>query len=269
MTSDELKQEAKKIRKIVVNMIAKSKSSHIGTCFSIVDILTVLYKNILSIKSPTDPNRDIFILSKGHGAVALYATLGACGFFDMEILETYAQDGSKLAGHVIKDCLPGVEATTGSLGHGLSLTAGFALANTKNERRFYAILGDGECNEGSVWEAANFAHQFKLKHLTAIVDVNKQQCIGNTAEIMNMDNMAERWRACGWETIELDGHNYDELQKALAYSRGPRDSAKPLAIIAHTIKGKGVSWMEDKLEWHYKFPDAEQLQAAINEIDAQ
>src|SRR3989344_1684323 len=182
MTSAELSLEAKKIRKIILQMISKSKSSHLGTCFSIVDILTVLYKNILSIPSVKDPSRDIFLLSKGHGAVALYATLGACGFFDMEILETYAQDGSKLAGHVIKDCLPGVEATTGSLGHGLSLTAGFALANTKNERRFYTILGDGECNEGSVWEAVNFAHQFKLGHLTAIVDMNKQQCIGNTAE---------------------------------------------------------------------------------------
>ena len=268
MTSAELSLEAKKIRKIILQMISKSKSSHLGTCFSIVDILTVLYKNILSIPSVKDPSRDIFLLSKGHGAVALYATLGACGFFDMELLETYAQDGSKLAGHVIKDCLPGVEATTGSLGHGLPLTAGFALANINNERRFYTILGDGECNEGSVWEAANFANQFKLKNLTAIIDCNKWQCIGRSAEVMNMDNMAERWRACGWETIELDGHNYDELQKVLAYSHGPRESTKPLAIVAHTIKGKGVSWMEDKLEWHYKFPDPEQLQQAIAEIDS-
>ena len=240
MTSAELSLEAKKIRKIILQMISKSKSSHLGTCFSIVDILTVLYKNILSIPSVKDPSRDIFLLSKGHGAVALYATLGACGFFDMELLETYAQDGSKLA----------------------------ALANINNERRFYTILGDGECNEGSVWEAANFANQFKLKNLTAIIDCNKWQCIGRSAEVMNMDNMAERWRACGWETIELDGHNYDELQKVLAYSHGPRESTKPLAIVAHTIKGKGVSWMEDKLEWHYKFPDPEQLQQAIAEIDS-
>lgn len=268
MTSAELALEAKKVRKIILAMISKTKSSHVGSCFSIADILTVLYKNILSITAPNDPNRDIFILSKGHGAVALYATLASCGFFEMELLETYAQDGSKLAGHVIKDCAPGVEATAGSLGHGLSLTAGFALANIKNERRFYCLLGDGECNEGSVWEAAAFCSQFKLNKVTAIIDCNKQQGLGRAVDIMDMSNMAERWQAFGWETIEVDGHNYDELQKVFAYSHSSRDSLKPLAIIANTIKGKGVSWMENKVEWHYKSPTEEQSQQAIIEIDS-
>ncbi len=268
MDSVGLALEAKKIRKNILTMIAKTKSSHVGSCFSIADILTVLYKNILSILNPTDPNRDIFILSKGHAAVALYSTLASCGFISQEVLETYAQDGCKLAGHVIKGSAPGIEATAGSLGHGLSMIAGLALANKKNERRFYCLLGDGECNEGSVWEAASFCSHFKLNKVTAIVDLNKQQGLGHTDDIMNMNNMAERWNAFGWEAIEVDGHNYDDLQKVLSYSHSHRDSVKPLAIIAHTIKGKGVSWMENKLEWHYKTPNEAQLELAINEIDS-
>ncbi|MFH1947168.1 MAG: transketolase [Candidatus Magasanikbacteria bacterium] len=268
MTSAELALEAKKIRKIILKIISKTNSSHIGSCFSIVDILTVLYKNILSISSPEDLNRDIFILSKGHAVAALYATLSVNGFISQELLDTYALDGSRLAGHVIKGTAPGIEATSGSLGHGLSLIAGFALANKMNKRNFYCLLGDGECNEGSVWEAASFCSHFKLGKITAIIDCNKQQGLGYTADIMDMSNMAERWQAFGWETMEVDGHSYDALQEVLTYSHSERNSSKPLVIIAHTIKGKGVSWMEDKIEWHYKSPTEEQLQSAIIEIDS-
>jgi transketolase len=268
MTSAELALEAKKIRKIVLKIISKTNSSHIGSCFSIVDILAVLYKNILKISSPEDPNRDIFILSKGHAAAALYATLSAHGFISQELLDTYAMNGSHLAGHVIKGSAPGIEATAGSLGHGLSLLAGLALANKMNKRNFYCLLGDGECNEGAVWEAASFCSHFKLGNITAIVDCNKQQGLGYTADIMDMRNMVERWRAFGWEALEIDGHNYDELQSVLAYSHSERNSSKPLVIIANTIKGKGVSWMEDNIEWHYKSPTEEQLQSAITEIDS-
>ncbi len=268
MTTAELAFEAKNIRKMILKLISQTNSSHVGSCFSIADILTVLYKNILEISAPDDPNRDIFILSKGHAAVALYAALASRGFISAELLETYARDGAKLAGHVIKDSAPGIEATAGSLGHGLSMLAGFALANKLNNRKFYCLLGDGECNEGSVWEAASFCGHFKLNNVTAIIDCNKQQGLGHTAGIMDMRNMAERWRAFGWEAIEVDGHNYDELQKVFTYSHSRRDSAKPLAIIASTIKGKGVSWMEDNLAWHYKSPTAEQLQSAIIEIDS-
>ncbi len=268
MDSAGLALEAKKIRKNILKMIAKTKSSHVGSCFSIVDILTVLYKNILSISDPNDPNRDIFILSKGHAVVALYSILLSCNIVGQEIVETYAQDGSKLAGHAILGSVPGIEATAGSLGHGLSLVAGLALANKGNARSFYCLLGDGECNEGAVWEAASFCGHFKLNKVIAIIDCNKQQGLGYTDDVMNMNNMAERWNAFGWEAIEVDGHNYDDLQKTLLYSHSNRDSLKPLAIIAHTIKGKGVSWMEDKLEWHYKSPNEAQLDLAINEIDA-
>ena len=184
MSSAELALEAKKIRKIILTLISKTNSSHVGSCFSIADILTVLYNNILSISSPDDPNRDIFILSKGHAAVALYATLASRGFISPELLETYAQNGSSLAGHVVKGSAPGIEATAGSLGHGLSLLAGFALANKDNNRNFYCLLGDGECNEGSVWEAASFCSQFKLNKVTVIIDCNKQQGLGYTADII-------------------------------------------------------------------------------------
>ncbi len=267
MKPEELRVEAAEIRKKIVQMIAKSKSSHIGSALSIVDILTVLYKETLSIPSVTDPMRDIFILSKGHAAAALYATLAQCNFFPSELLETYGEDGTKLAGHVIKDCVPGVEATAGSLGHGLSLITGFALANKHNGRKFYALVGDGECNEGSIWEAANFARQFNLHNLTVFVDCNRQQGMGYTHDIMNMDNMGARWAAAGWETIELNGHDMKELQKVCSYSRS-RTGEKPLAIIAHTIKGCGVSWMEDKIEWHYRPPTEEEAKKAIDEIDS-
>lgn len=267
MDSIELALEAKKIRKNILRMVVKTKSSHVGSCFSIVDILTVLYKNILLISDQNDPKRDIFILSKGHAVAALYSVLLSCNIIKQEAIETYAQDGSKLAGHAILASVPGIEATAGSLGHGLPLTAGLALANKENTRHFYCLLGDGECNEGSVWEAASFCSHFKLNKVIAIVDCNKQQGLGYTADIINMDNMAERWKSFGWETVEVDGHNFDDLQKILLYSHRHRDSLKPLAIIAHTTKGKGVSWMEDKLEWHYKSPDDSQLELAINEID--
>lgn len=268
MTSVELAREAKKIRKIILNIISKTNSSHIGSCFSIVDILTVLYKNILSIPSPEDPHRDIFILSKGHAVAALYATLSVHGFISQELLDTYAVDGSQLAGHVIKGSAPGIEATSGSLGHGLSLVAGLALANKMTTRNFYCLLGDGECNEGSVWEAASFCSHFKLAKITAIIDCNKQQGLGYTTDIMDMNNMAERWQAFGWEVVEIDGHDYDALQDVLTHSHSERDPTKPLVIIAHTIKGKGVSWMEDNIVWHYKSPTEEQLQDALIEIDS-
>ncbi len=266
MNPAELKKEAREIRKKILKMITKSKSSHIGSCFSIVDIVTVLYNETLSISSHDDPDRDIFILSKGHAAAALYATLAQRNFFSSEILDSYSEDGSLLAGHVIKGCVPGLEATVGSLGHGFPMVGGFALANKGNTRKFYCLVGDGECNEGSIWEAANFCSQFKLNNLTVIIDCNKQQGMGYTTDIMNMDNMKERWSACGWETIEVDGHNFDELKKVFAYSCS-RTSNQPLAIIAHTIKGKGISWMEDRIEWHYRPPTDEELKKALLEIE--
>lgn len=262
------KRTAQEIRKSIIQMIAATKSSHVGSCFSITDIVTVLFSSLLRY-DPTNPkkaDRDIFLLSKGHAAVALYATLAQFGFFPKERLLEYATDGSLLAGHVIKDALPGIEATAGSLGHGLSMAAGFAMANKDNDRRLYCLVGDGECNEGSVWEAALFAAHNKLKNLTVIVDVNKQQGLGNTSDILNMDTMAERWQAFGWEAEVVDGHDHAALEAVFKKHRD-KTSNKPSAIIANTVKGKGVSWMENSLDWHYKSPSPEQLAAALIELD--
>lgn len=263
-TEFDLRHTALEIRRTILRMISTTKNSHLGSCYSITDILTVLYFRILRMAAPTAPDRDIFILSKGHAAVALYATLAQKEFFPRALLETYGQDGSTLAGHVIRECLPGVEATAGSLGHGLPIANGLALANRHNDRRFFVVLGDGECNEGSVWEAANFAAHHKLNHLTAIIDCNQLQGVGFTKDVLAMENMAERWRAFNWHVIEIDGHNLAEIEQA--FQAAAADTDRPTAIIAHTVKGKGVSWMENNNEWHYKPPTPEQMAAALTEL---
>ncbi|UVI30242.1 transketolase [Paenibacillus spongiae] len=253
------------IRKSIIHMVHYSKSSHVGTCLSIVDILTVLYFKTMNIDPlhPTLPDRDKLILSKAHGSAALYATLAERGFFPKGYLDRYYIDGGILPGHLDKEAVPGVEASVGSLGHGLAIGLGMAIANrqSKNPGRIYVILGDGECNEGSVWEAVMLAATLRLNNLIAIVDYNKLQSFGRTNEVINQENMAERWRAFGWEAQEVDGHDMEQLETAFSLPQ-----AGPKVIIAHTIKGKGISYMEDKLEWHYKSPNDEQYQAALLEI---
>lgn len=253
------------IRKSIIHMVHYSKSSHVGSCLSIVDILGVLYFNIMDIdpSNPKKPDRDKFILSKGHGSAALYATLAERGFFSKDLLDRYYIDGGSLPAHLDMEAVPGIEASAGSLGHGLSLGLGMAIANKQDENpgHIYVLLGDGECNEGSVWEAVMLAATLKLKNLTAIVDYNKLQSFGRTNQIISQENMAERWRAFGWETYEVDGHNSDELAQKFNMKQ-----AGPKVIIAHTVKGKGVSYMEDKLEWHYKSPDDYQYKSALIEL---
>jgi transketolase len=258
----------REIRKSIIHMTHYSKSSHVGTCLSIVDILFVLYYKVMNI-DPADPHkheRDKFILSKGHGSAALYATLAHRGYFSTELLDRFYIDGGVLPGHLDCEAVPGVEVSAGSLGHGLSLGVGMALANkqTNNPGNIYVVVGDGECNEGSVWEAAMLAPNLGLNNLTAVVDFNNLQGFGRTNEIINQANMAERWKAFGWDVIEVDGHNLEQLEKAFRTT-----NERPKAIIAHTIKGKGVSFMEDKLEWHYKSPNDEQYATAIKELDEQ
>lgn len=263
--------QAQKIRLLILKIIFESQSSHIGSCFSIVEILTVLYFKIINI-DPLDsknPERDIFILSKGHSVAALYSTLAERGFFAKEVLNNYCKNGSNLAGHVIKGCLNGAEATSGSLGHGLSLTLGMALGakiNNQLKRKFYCLLGDGECNEGSVWEAIMFAGHNKLNNVMAIIDLNKQQGLGHTDKIINFENITDRFKVFGWEVRSIDGHNIDELIKTMEDFKKKKQT-KPFALIANTIKGKGVSWMEDKTEWHYKILSKEQYESAFKEID--
>jgi len=259
---------ATNIRKNIVKMHAKSNSSHIGSALSCVDILTVLYFHILKIRhtNPPDEHRDRVILSKGHAISALYATLAERGLFDKSILENYCADGSLLPGHSTKGCIPGVEVSTGSLGHGLPIGVGMAVASKHDnlKSRIFIVLSDGECDEGSIWEAALFATHHKLDNLIAIVDYNKIQAFGLTKEVLNLEPFVDKWKAFGWEVREIDGHNFGEIIAAL--KKVPSRKNKPSVIIAHTVKGKGISFMENKLLWHYKSPNKEELEAALQEL---
>lgn len=261
-------QISKDIRKKVLKMTYESQTAHIGSSLSEVDILAVLYFKILSVdpKNPLFDERDRFILSKGHAAAALYATLAQRGFFSEEILDTYCQDGGKLPGHSTKGCVPGVEASTGSLGHGLPMGNGMALAakNDGKKYRIFVLMSDGECEEGSVWEAAMFASHHKLDNLIGIIDYNKLQAFGRTNEVLNLEPLKKKWEDFGWQVKEIDGHNFAEIEKSL--SQIPFKEGKPSLVIAHTVKGKGISFMENKLESHYLPPNKEQYLRALKEI---
>ena len=258
---------SKAVRIDVLNMINHGHGAHIGSAFSIADIIPVLYTDVLKfdVKNPDSPSRDIFILSKGHAGATLYATLAEIGFFDKSILLTYEDDGSLLCGHVTKHNVPGVEVSTGSLGHGASIAAGYAHALQMDEKKnhVYCLIGDGESEEGEIWEMAMYAAHYQLDNLTIIIDSNKQQALGNVDEIMSFSkNQDKRWESFGFDVVEIDGHNHQEIKKALLH----RSSGKPVAIIANTIKGKGVSFMEDSLLWHYKNPDGESYLKALEEL---
>jgi len=251
-------------------MVSKSKAAHIGSSLSAADLLAVLYGKVLRLnpKKPSWPQRDRFIMSKGHGAAAYYAALAECGFFSTKLLETYSQDGTKLAGHVTSSGIPGIEASTGSLGHGLSMACGMALAAKHDGKayRTFALLSDGELDEGSVWESVLFAAHHKLDNLTAIVDYNKIQSFGTVKEILNLEPLVEKWKAFGWSFFEINGHDIKQIEDTLGSV--PLEIGKPSVIIAHTIKGKGVSFMENKLECHYQSPSEKQLKQALSELGA-
>ncbi len=259
---------SKEIRKKVLKMAFESHTSHIGSSLSIVDILTLLYFKILSIdpQNPLDESRDRFILSKGHAVAALYATLAERSFFSEEILDDYCRNAKKLPGHSTRNCVPGVEVSTGSLGHGLSMGAGIAITakNDGKDYRIFVLMSDGECEEGSVWEAAMFASHHQLDNLIGIIDYNKLQALGKIDEIMALEPLREKWTAFGWQVKEIDGHNFSEIEKSLY--KIPFSKGKPNLLIAHTIKGKGVSFMENKLEWHYKNLTKEEYELALKEL---
>jgi transketolase len=243
-----------------------SKSSHVGSCLSIADILSVLYFKVLKVdpRHPGKHTRDKFILSKAHASAALYAVLAERGFFPKSYLEKFCVNKGQLPGHLDKEAVPGVEVSGGSLGHGLSIGVGMALANIRdrNPGKVFVLLGDGECNEGSVWEAIMLAATLRLCNLTAIVDYNRLQGFGRTNEVINQENMAERWRSFGWAVFEADGHDLQGLERSLK-----RSCKRPKVVIAHTTKGKGITFMEDRLEWHYKSPNDEQCAQAMEELD--
>ena len=258
---------AAEIRKLSLNMVYKAKASHIGGALSMSDILAVLYSGIINI-DPNDansPNRDRFLLSKGHACTSLYATLALKGFFPMENLETYAKDGSILLSHTSHH-VPGVEISAGSLGHALPISCGLALAAKKKkaEWKTYCLVSDGELDEGSNWESILFAPQHYLDNLTLIVDYNKIQSLGNTNEVLMLEPLKLKFEAFNWEVIEIDGHDHNAIFNA--FNKKKTDGT-PRVVIANTIKGKGVSFMENKLLWHYKSPNEEQLKQAINEIN--
>jgi transketolase len=263
-----LEELARELRRTVVTMASRSQSSHIGSALSYADIVTALYFGFLKVDpgKPDDPGRDRFILSKGHGCMSLYAALAMKGFFPKSELEMFYKDGGRLMGHPSWKCVPGVEATTGSLGHGLPIATGMSigLKHDRSGARVFVVISDGECDEGSVWEAALAAGHFKLDNLTAIIDYNKIQSFGRTREVLDIEPLADKWRSFGWAVAEIDGHNMGQIVGAL--EKLPLEKGRPSLIVAHTVKGKGVSFMEDRLEWHYKSPDKSQLDAAIREL---
>lgn len=258
---------ATRIRVHALRMVHRAKSSHIGGCLSATDLLAVLYGGVLRV-DPSRPDwveRDRFILSKGHAVAAIYATLAERGFFPMEWLDNYYLDGSQLPGHITKG-IPGVEASTGSLGHGLPIGCGMALAGKRDGKsyRVFTLLSDGECDEGSTWEAALFASHHHLDNLIAIVDYNKIQSFGRVEEVLNLEPFCDKWHSFGWAVCEIDGHDYEEIEQNLL--RVPFIVGKPSCIIAHTVKGKGISFMENKLVWHYRPPNDDELHQALVEL---
>ena len=261
---------AYRIRRHCVVMTGRANASHIGSSLSMAELLAVLYGRFLRFDParPDWPERDRFILSKGHGCAALYAVLAECGYFPVERLDTFYQDGSPLAGHATHKEMPGVEVSTGSLGHGFALAAGMALAAKRDGRgeRFWAMVSDGECDEGSTWEAALFAPQHRLDNVVVIVDYNKIQSLGRVEEVIDLEPLADKWRAFGWGVREIDGHDLAAIEEA--YVAVPFAAGRPSCIVAHTVKGKGVSYMEDKLLYHYRAPRGEDLDKALAELDA-
>ncbi len=268
MNSIEYRKIATAIREKIVKMHFKAGTSHIGSSLSAVDILTVVYFKILNINpaEPLNATRDRFILSKGHACSALYATLAERGFFAEKVLEEYCADGGRLPGHSTMRCVPGVEVSTGALGHGLPMGVGMALAGKHDGKnyRVFVLMSDGECDEGSVWEAALFASQQDLDNLIVIVDYNKLQAFGKTKEVLNLEPFKGKWENFGWSVKEIDGHNFSQIEKTL--SDVPFENRKPSLLIAHTVKGKGISFMENRLEWHYRSPSKDQLDAALKEL---
>lgn len=266
---EELEQIARRIRARIIENSHRTHTPHLGSCLSCVDILVALYFQILRIdpKRPRDPDRDRFILSKGHGAPALFQVLAIKAFYPEAMLESYGEDGGIFAEHPpTPEHLPGIEAATGSLGHGLPMGLGMALAARihSQDYKVFALLSDGECNEGSTWEAAMLAPAQKLERLAIVVDYNKWQATDRSEEVMALRPLGEKWRAFGWSNYEVDGHNIGDLVALL--SKVPDGSGKPVAVIAHTVKGKGVSFMEDDNDWHYRIPTQQEVLSAKKEL---
>ncbi len=261
------------IRRNGLEMTHLSRGSHIGSIMSVAEIIAVLYTSVLRVRpeDPAWPDRDRMILSKGHAGAAIYAALAETGFFPVEQLKTHYANGSILSGHVSHKGVPGVEISTGALGHGLSIGAGMALGARMNGEgwRTYVVLGDGECDEGSVWEAALQAAQFGLDRLIAVVDYNHMQSLDFVRNTLELEPFEDKWRDFGWQARSVDGHDPEALKEAFEEAKSRAGSGRPSVILAHTVKGKGVSFMENNILWHYRTPQGDEYEAALRELEAQ
>jgi len=268
-SDEDLKEVAKRLRRRIITMIGKAGSGHPGGSLSSVEIATTLYWKVLRHKpsDPQWPDRDRFILSKGHAAPLLYCVLAECGYIPIEELDTLRQIDSRLQGHADRTATPGVEMSSGSLGQGLSFAIGAALSARLNSQdyRVYALLGDGECDEGQIWEAAMAAPHFKVDNLVAIVDNNGLQIDGFNRDVMGLEPLGDKWQSFGWHVIEVDGHDLSQLLEAFEHAKHVK--GQPTAIVAHTVKGKGVSFMENNVDFHGKAPNAEQIEIALKELE--
>ena len=265
----DLEDISRRMRGDIVEMSHAAEAMHLGSSLSCVEIFVALYHGgYLNIdpKNPCAPTRDRVILSKGHASMTFYTVLADTGFFPKDLLPTFNKTGSHLTEHPNLGALPGLEATAGSLGHGLSLGLGMALASRIRHvpYKVFVIMSDGECNEGSVWEAAMLAPSLRLDNLVVIIDFNRWQATGRSEEIMALNPLKEKWESFGWSAHEVDGHNVNALVKIL--SAIPDKPEKPTAVIAHTVKGKGISFMEDDNNWHYRIPDADEVKKAKEEL---
>lgn len=263
----ELQKTACEVRKWALTAVYKAQSGHPGGSLSIADLLTYLYFEEMNIdpKNPADEKRDRFVLSKGHCSPAYYAALALRGYFDVELLNGFRQIDSDLQGHPDMKHIPGVDMSTGSLGMGISAACGMAIAG-KDKYRVYTVLGDGECQEGQVWEAAMLAAHYHLDNLVAMIDSNGLQIGGEVTKVMNPTPFDEKFRAFGWHAIVIDGHNFEEIAAALAEAKTVK--GKPTVIICKTAKGKGVSYMENNYKWHGNAPKTEQYEQAMAELNA-
>lgn len=265
----DIQEQIKELRKTIFLTAYKGNTGHLASAFSVIEILYVLYFcNVLKYDAgnPNWEDRDKLVMSKGQGSLALYSVLSKAGFFPKEELDSFCQPGSKLGGEPRLGDIPGVEASTGSLGHGLSYAVGIAMAYKiqKRKNHVYVIIGDGECQEGSVWEAAMAAKNFKLDNLTVIMDNNKLQAMGTVKELMDIDDWSGKWEEFGWHVINVDGHDVEQVENAL---RERRIQDTPTMVIADTIKGKGISFMENVAIWHFRMPNEEELKIVMKELD--
>lgn len=267
-TDQDLEEIARRLRARSLRLVSQAKSSHIGSCLSIADVLAVLYGEILRLDADAWDDRDRMVLSKGHAAAAMYAALEEVGLLTAGDLETYGQNGSRLFSHVTQSGFKGIEVSTGSLGHGLPVATGMALTSQRQHRpwRVFALLSDGEMDEGSNWEALLFAAHHGLENLVAIIDYNQIQSLDTVANTIRLEPLGEKLAAFGWSTVEVDGHDIGALREVLGGV--PRQPGTPTAVIARTVKGKGVSFMENTVLWHYRSPAGEELDRALAEIEA-